>query len=74
MRSTRALPAIGGLWLSRPPFLFIARVTAVDTERLPALVEYDLYDGAGALLCDAIAEPFDASWFTSFQPLVARHG
>lgn len=71
-RSVR--PAPEQLWLSRPPWLLVARVAAVDPRASPPLIEYDLLDLDGSLLYDRVREVLDASWWQHFQPLVRRVG
>lgn len=74
MRSTRVVPSAGTLWLSRPPLLLMARVTAVELARRPAVIEYELLDDDGGVLSGPIREPLSRSWWADFQPLVRNHG
>ena len=43
------MPQPGELWLSRPPYLMIARVLDVEEGDLGGLVSYKLYDDARKL-------------------------
>jgi hypothetical protein len=63
------------LWLSRPPYLMIARIVEVE-ERGPgrALVSYKLYDEAGTVLEHISRAPLDEGWWQAFQPLTRREG
>lgn len=73
-RTTRVLPSPGTLWLSRPPYLLVARVTAVELAGAPGLIEYELLDEDGSLLCDPVREPLNSSWWANFQPLERNYG
>jgi hypothetical protein len=73
-RARRPIPSPDTLWLSRPPFVLLARVTGVDAGAAPPTVEYDLLDADGSVLCEHVREELDASWWANFQPLVRRFG
>ena len=73
-RSTHALPVPGTLWLSRPPYLLIARVTAVDLAPCGRRVEYELLDDDGSSLSGPVSEPLTSDWWANFQPLERNHG
>jgi hypothetical protein len=68
-------PAPDQLWLSRPPYLLVARVLAVeegaDGRRV---VSYRLYDEEGFVLEQVEHAALDAGWWQAFQPLVRRYG
>jgi hypothetical protein len=70
----RTQPAAGQLWLSRPPFLLIARIDSVFVRAAGTFVAYDLLDDDGSPLCQLVIEPLDDAWWANFQPLVRRVG
>lgn len=70
----RTLPKPGELWLSRPPFLMVARVVGVDAVAEPALVSYEIHDRDGAVLESVREAPLDGAWWRTFQPLERRFG
>ena len=63
------------LWLSRPPYVMIARIVDVE-ERGPGagVVSYELYDEAGSVLEQVRHASLDDGWWRTFQPLVRRQG
>ncbi len=67
-------PAAGQLWISRPPFMLIARVLAVDACGPAATVEYELLDDDGSPLSAPVAAVLDSSWWATFRLLVKRQG
>jgi hypothetical protein len=69
------MPQPGELWLSRPPYLMIARITDVD-ERAHGrgFVSYKLYDEAGSALEHISDATLDDGWWRTFQPLTRREG
>lgn len=73
-RSTHVLPVPGSLWLSRPPYLLVTRVTGVDLARSPGVIEYELHDDDGSLLCGPVVEPLSSDWWANFQPLERNDG
>ena len=72
-RTHRIAPKSDQLWLSRPPYVLIAHVRAVDAEARPPRIEYALVDADGSTLADVAGE-LDHTWWASFQPLVRRNG
>jgi hypothetical protein len=68
-------PQPGELWLSRPPYLMIARVIEVE-ERGPGrgVVSYKLYDEDGSVLEHVSHASLDDGWWRTFQPLTRRQG
>ena len=74
MRQSRTPPIAGQLWLSRPPFLLIAKVESVFEYSGRIFIEYELLDDDGTPLCGRVTEPLEDSWWASFQPLVRRFG
>jgi hypothetical protein len=69
------MPLPGELWLSRPPYLLIARIVDVD-ERRPGggVVSYELHDEDGAVLEKVRHASLDPGWWQTFQPLHRRQG
>jgi hypothetical protein len=69
------LPRPDELWLSRPPYLMIARVLDVE-ERRPGggVVSYELCDEGGSVLEQVHHASLDDGWWRTFQPLVRRQG
>ncbi|HEY5977297.1 MAG TPA: hypothetical protein VIT85_05525 [Solirubrobacterales bacterium] len=68
-------PAPDQLWLSRPPYLLIARVLAVDEAPDGSrVVSYRLYDDDGFVLEQVEHAALDAGWWQAFQPLKRRYG
>jgi hypothetical protein len=70
----RPSPRPGQLWLGRPPYLFVARVLAVERARGEQLVSYELHDEDGAVLDQVHHASVDEGWWRAFQPLVPRYG
>jgi hypothetical protein len=69
------MPEPGELWLSRPPYLMIARVTEVEERALGrGLVSYRLYDEDGSVLEHVSHAALDDCWWRTFQPLTRRQG
>lgn len=72
---TREAPAPGQLWLSRPPYLMVARV--LDVTRVAdggSVVSYRLYDEDGNVLEQIEHAALDPGWWHAFQPLKPRFG
>lgn len=67
-------PRRGQLWLSRPPFLFIARILNVVLAGNEVHVSYELLGEDGSRLLGPIDVPLDDSWWDNFQPLEPRFG
>jgi hypothetical protein len=69
------MPQPGELWLSRPPYLMIARVVDVEEPSLGrGLVSYMLYDEDGSVLEHVSDASLDDGWWRTFQPLTRREG
>ena len=69
------MPRPGELWLSRPPYLMVARVIDVE-EPAPGrgFVSYKLYDEGGSVLEHVDRASLDDGWWRAFQPLTRRQG
>ena len=67
------MPRRQELWLSRPPFLLIARITDVGRSQGRPVVSYDLHDDDGSVL-EHVHTTLDSGWWQTFQPLVRRCG
>jgi hypothetical protein len=72
--NVKSLPKPGEVWLSRPPYLMMARIVAVDVEAEPAVVSYELHDDDGALLQAVEHARLDRGWWQTFKRLEARFG
>jgi hypothetical protein len=71
----RPMPHPGELWLSRPPYLTIARIVAVERrESESPAVSYELLDDDGYRLEQVDRAALDLSWWRTFQPLKRRYG
>jgi hypothetical protein len=70
---TRHSPRPGEIWLSRPPYLLLARIVDVDHAAEPEVVRYELHDDEGFLLEEAHAS-LDEGWWHAFQPLTRHYG
>lgn len=69
------MPRVDELWLSRPPYLLIARIVDVEqTAPGRGAVSYMLYDEAGSVLERVTHAELDAGWWRTFQPLSRRQG
>lgn len=71
---TRQFPRPSQLWLSRPPFLLLARIVEVDERSDPPVVSYRLHDDDGTLLDEVRHASLDEGWWHAFQPLVRHFG
>jgi hypothetical protein len=71
---TRSRPLAGEVWLSCPPYLLLARITAVDRRTDPVLFSYQLHDEHGSLLEEVNHAPLDRCWLEAFRPLTRRYG
>ena len=69
-----SLPKPGEVWLSRPPYLMLARIVAVDLEHEPAVVSYELHDDDGSILAAVEHATLDHGLWRTFQPLEPRYG
>lgn len=76
MRSpdTRTRPHPGDVWISRPPYLFLAHIVDVDDGCDPPLVSYVLHDEDGFMLERLSQSALDREWWHAFQPMVRRYG
>ncbi len=70
----RQYPQPSQLWLSRPPFLMMARILEVDEGSDPPVVSYRLHDNDGSLLDEVRHATLDDGWWRAFQPLARRYG
>jgi hypothetical protein len=69
------MPRLDQLWLSRPPYLMIARIVDVgQTAQGRGVVSYVLYDEAGSVLGHVDGAALDDGWWSTFQPLTRRQG
>ena len=69
------MPEPGELWLSRPPYLMVARVIDVEAPaRGDGFVTYRLYDEEGSVLEQVEHASLDDGWWRAFQPLTRRQG
>ena len=69
------VPRPDELWLSRPPYLLIARIVDVDGERPEgAVVSYALHDEDGSVLEEVCHASLDDGWWQTFQPMASRQG
>jgi hypothetical protein len=69
------MPCVDELWLSRPPYLMIARIVEIEqTGPGTGVVSYVLYDEAGSALERVSHETLDSAWWSTFQPLTRHQG
>jgi hypothetical protein len=68
------MPRVDELWLSRPPYMTIARIVAVEQHGLASTVSYELLDDDGYVLERVEHAALDAGWWRTFQPLKRRYG
>jgi hypothetical protein len=69
------MPRVDELWLSRPPYLTIARIVAVEQHGPESgTVSYELLDDDGYVLERVKHAVLDAGWWRTFQPLKRRYG
>lgn len=73
-RTTRQQPRTGELWLSRPPYLLVARILDVDLRDAPGIVSYELVDEDGSVLHRQMHARLDAGWWQTFQLMTPRYG
>jgi hypothetical protein len=71
---TKSIPRPGELWLSRPPYLLIAYVVAVDDRTEPIIISYELQDDDGSVLERVSHASLDSGWWKAFQPMIPRQG
>jgi hypothetical protein len=72
---TRPAPQADELWLSRPPYLMIARILEVEEMQAGQdLVSYVLYDEAGSPLEHVDRAALDTEFWRVFRPLTSRQG
>lgn len=67
-------PHPGDVWLSRPPYLFLAHIVSVDDRVEPAVVSYVLHDEDGFMLEQGSHAALDPGWWHSFQPMERHYG
>ena len=60
------------LWLSRPPYLLIARITSRAGPYGP--FRYELLDRDGSVLIEQVDGRLDDEWWHCYQPLTPRYG
>jgi hypothetical protein len=70
----RTRPHVGDVWISRPPYLFLAHVLDVDERREPPVVSYVLHDQDGFMLEQVSQTALDRNWWRAFQPMERRYG
>jgi hypothetical protein len=68
------MPRPDELWLSRPPYLMVARIVEVARGADGAVVSYELHDEDGEVLEQVRHASLDAGWWRTFQPLQRRQG
>ncbi|MEX2108720.1 MAG: hypothetical protein WD827_07520 [Solirubrobacterales bacterium] len=74
MIDTQSIPRPGERWLSRPPYLLIAHIVAINPSVEPPVVAYELQDEEGFPLELIEHAVLDEGWWKAFQPMVRRHG
>jgi hypothetical protein len=72
--NVKSIPKPGEVWLSRPPYLMMARIVEVDAEQEPPVVSYELHDDDGSLLVEVEHAALDRGCRRAFQPLERRFG
>jgi hypothetical protein len=73
-RNTKAQPQAGEIWLTRPPYLFLAHILEVDEHVEPPVVSYLLHDEDGLVLERISRATLDRGWWHAFQPMERRYG
>jgi hypothetical protein len=72
---TRPAPQPDELWLSRPPYLMIARIVEVEGGVAgDGVVSYVLYDEDGSVLEVVERAALDDGFWHAFQPLAPHQG
>lgn len=74
MINTQSVPRPGERWLSRPPYLLIAHVMAVNEQAEPPVITYELQDEEGFPLEFVEHAVLDEGWWKAFQPMIQRDG
>ncbi|HEY8083793.1 MAG TPA: hypothetical protein VIE64_09655 [Solirubrobacterales bacterium] len=75
MIDTQSVPRPGERWLSRPPYVLIAHIVAIDHEvTQPSVITYELQNEEGFPLELVKHAVLDEGWWKAFQPMVVRHG
>jgi hypothetical protein len=74
MIDTQSVPRPGERWLSRPPYLLIAHIVAINQRVEPPVVAYELQDEEGFPLELVEQAVLDEGWWKAFQPMGRRHG
>lgn len=72
--NVKVIPHPGEVWLSRPPYLMMARIVAVDFEAGSPVVTYELHDDDGSLLQAVEHAAVDEAWWRAFRRLEPRFG
>jgi len=72
--NVKSVPKAGEVWLSRPPYLMLARIVDVDLATEPPVVSYELHDDDGSLLQAVEHATLDHGWWGTFQRLEPRFG
>lgn len=63
------------LWLSRPPYLLIARILEVERHGPDGgVVSYELLDEDGRTVEQVNHAALDEGWWQAFQPLTRHYG
>jgi len=70
----RTQPHAGEVWLSRPPYLFLAHILRVDDRCDPPVISYVLHDEDGFVLEQVSHATLDRGWWHSFQPMERHYG
>jgi hypothetical protein len=72
--NVKSVPKPGEAWLSRPPYLMLARIVAVNLDADTPVVSYELHDDDGSLLQAVEHATLDHGWWRTFQRLEPRYG
>ena len=72
--NVKSVPKPGEVWLSRPPYLMLARIVDVNLSAEPPVVSYELHDDDGSLLQAVEHATLDHGWWRTFQRLEPRFG
>jgi hypothetical protein len=72
--NTKSPPRPGEVWLTRPPYLFLAHILDLDDRADPPVVSYVLHDEDGFVLERVSQATLDRGWWYAFQPMERRYG
>jgi hypothetical protein len=72
--NVKTWPQPGEIWLSRPPYLFLAHIVEVNDRSDPAVVSYVLHDEDGFVLERVSHTVLDRDWWHAFQPMDRAYG